>query len=119
MCLPEFIEPAKDLLRELDRRLKCYKDSHPDACLTFAVYDTDFAREDGDPLYFDADWSTSVQELMWETHSYLISNVCAELRLDDEDLIFADAADLCLVAGGVALLEVKDPRLIAEHIMKN
>ena len=103
MDLPEFIEPAKDLLRELDRRLLDYKDSHPDACLTFAVYDTDSARKDGDPLYFDADKNTSVRELMWETHSYLISNVCAELRLDDEALIFADDTDLCLVAGGVAL----------------
>lgn len=70
MDLPEFIEPAKDLLRELDRRLLDYKDSHPDACLIFAVYDTDSAREDGDPLYFDADKNASVQELMWEAHSY-------------------------------------------------
>ena len=56
---------------------------------------------------------------MWEAHSYLISNVCAELRLDDETLIFADDADLCLVASGVALLGVKDPRLITEHVIKN
>lgn len=119
MDLPEFIEPAEDLLRELDRRLLDYKDSHPDACLTFAVYDTDSAREDGDPLYFDADKNASVQELMWEAHSYLVSNVCAELRLDDEALIFADDADLCLTAGGVALLGIKDPRLITEHILKN
>ncbi len=119
MDLPEFIEPAEDLLRELDRRLLDYKDSHPDACLTFAVYDTDDAREDGNPLYFDADKNTSVQELMWEAHSYLISNVCAELRLDDETLIFADDADLCLVASGVALLGVKDLRLITEHVIKN
>lgn len=119
MYLPEFIEPAEDLLRELDRRLSDYKDSHPDACLTFAVYDTDSARKDGDPLYFDADWNASVQELMWETHSYLISNVCAELRLDDETLIFADDADLCLVSGGVALLGVKNPQLITEHVIKN
>lgn len=65
MDLPEFIEPAKDLLRKLDRRLLDYKDSHPDACLTFAVYDTDSARKDGDPLYFDADKNASVRELMW------------------------------------------------------
>ena len=109
MNLPEFIEPAKDLLRKLDRRLLDYKDSHPDACLTFAVYDTDSAREDGDPLYFDADKNASVRELMWETHSYLVSNVCAELRLDDEALIFADDTDLCLVAGGVALFWYKRP----------
>lgn len=119
MDLPEFIEPAEDLLRELDRRLSDYKDSHPDACLTFAVYDTDSAREDGDPLYFDADTNASVRELMWETHSYLVSNVCAELRLYDEALIFADDADLCLTAGGVTLLGIKDPLLIAERVIKN
>ena len=121
MTLPEFIEPTPKLLDELDRRLLDYKDSHPDACLSFAVYDTDSAREDGDPLYFDADWDTfvSIRELMNETHSYLISNVCAELRLDDEALIFADAYDLCLVADGVATLGVKDPQLITEHFVKN
>lgn len=119
MDLPEFIEPAEDLLRELDRRLLDYKDSHPDACLIFAVYDTDSAREDGDPLYFDADKNTSVRELMWKTHSYLVSNVYAELRQGDEALIFADDADLCLTAGGVALLGIKDLRLIIEHVIKN
>lgn len=119
MDLPEFIEPAKDLLRELDRRLLDYKDSHPDACLTFAVYNTDFARKDGNPLYFDADKNASVRELMWETHSYLVNNICAELRQGDEVLIFADDADLCLTAGGVALLGIKDPRLITEHVIKN
>ena len=56
---------------------------------------------------------------MWETHSYLINNVCAELRLDDETLIFADDADLCLVSGGAALLGVKNPQLITEHVIKN
>ena len=119
MDLPEFIEPAKDLLRELDRRLLDYKDRHPDACLTFAVYNTDSARKDGNPLYFDADTNASVRELMRETHSYLVSNVCAELRLYDKTLIFADDADLCLTAGGVALLGIKGPLLIAEHVIKN
>lgn len=56
---------------------------------------------------------------MWETHSYLVNNICAELRQGDEVLIFADDADLCLTAGGVALLGIKDPRLITEHVIKN
>lgn len=117
MNFPNFICPTNRLLDRLDKLLCDYLARHPDAGLTFAVYDDAFAREDGDPLYFDADKEQSMSDLIAETHSYLISNVCAELRLDDTAVFLADDNDECFCIDGLLLLGITDAdkNLITEH----
>lgn len=117
MNFPNFIEPTNRLLERLDSLLCDYLTRHPDAGLTFAVYDDEPAREDGDPLYFDANPETSISDLMSEAHGYLISNVCAELRLDDTAIFLADDEDECFCIDGLLLLGIcdTDTDLIIEH----
>ena len=117
MNFPNFICPTNRLLERLDELLCDYLTRHPDAGLTFAVYDNTCAREDGDPLYFDADPTQSMSDLIAEAHSYLISNVCAELRLDDTAIFLADNEDECFCIDGLLLLGVTDTdkNLITEH----
>lgn len=117
MNFPNFICPTNRLLDRLDKLLCDYLARHPDAGLTFAVYDDAFAREDGDPLYFDADKEQSMSDLIAEAHGYLISNVCAELRLDDTAVFLADDNDECFCIDGLLLLGIcgTDTDLIIEH----
>ena len=117
MNFPNFICPTNRLLERLDELLCDYLARHPDAGLTFAVYDDELAREDGDPLYFDADPKQSILDLTTEAHSYLISNVCAELRLDDTAVFLADDNDECFCIDGLLLLGITDADkdLIIEH----
>ena len=117
MNFPNFICPTNRLLERLDELFCDYLTRHPDAGLVFAVYDDAFAREDGDPLYFDADPKQSMSDLITEAHGYLISNVCAELRLDDTALFLADDEDECFCIDGLLLLGIteNDKDLIIEH----
>ena len=117
MNFPNFIVPTNRLLERLDELLCDYLARHPDAGLTFAVYDDELAREDGDPLYFDTDPKKSMSDLIIETHSYLISDVCAELRLDDTAVFLADDNDECFCIDGLLLLGIteNDKDLIIEH----
>ena len=117
MNLPNFIVPTNRLLERLDELLCDYLTRHPDAGLVFAVYDNACAREDGDPLYFDADPKKSISDLITEAHNYLISNVCAELRLDDTAIFLADDSDECFCIDGLLLLGITDDDtdLIIEH----
>ena len=117
MNFPNFICPTNRLLERLDELLCDYLARHPDAGLTFAVYDDELAREDGDPLYFDADPTQSMSDLIIEAHGYLISNVCAELRLDDTAVFLADDNDECFCIDGLLLLGIteNDKDLITEY----
>lgn len=117
MNFPNFICPTNRLLERLDELLCDYLARHPDAGLIFAVYDDELAREDGDPLYFDADPKQSMSDLITEAHGYLISNVCAELRLDDAAVFLADDNDECFCIDGLLLLGITDAdkNLITEY----
>ena len=58
-----------------------------------------------------------MSDLIIEAHGYLISNACAELRLDDTTIFLADDNDECFCIDGLLLLGITDDDkdLIIEH----
>lgn len=114
--LPTYINPSSELIECLDELYKSYMSCHPGARTTMVVYDTQWARDDGDPLYFGTEYD-NLSDIFGEAHSYLVSNVCCEVRIDNSPIFLADDDDSFICGEGVSLLKLPRSRynLLAEY----
>lgn len=114
--IPCYIIPSSDLIECLDRLYQKYKSCQPAARTVMVVYDTEDARDDGDPLYFSASYS-DLSDIIDEADSYLCSNVCCEVRIDGVPIYLTDDEDSFICGDGVSLLKLPRSRynLLAEY----
>lgn len=118
--IPAYINPSFELISCLDDLYQKYKSCHPDARTIMAVYDTTWARDDGDPLYFSTEYD-NLDDIIGEADRYLCSNVCCEVRIDGNPIYLTDDEDSYIYIDGVNLLHLPKSKhhLLSEYCFNN